>query len=173
MPPIIGLTFALIHIYSICRKHTQDGLLGEVPKALTDQEVCLLNAQVYSGLPQGNLYLLVLGVQLLKGWQREMLYSSTYKRIKKRNSYTVVFQDSGCAAYGQILFFVSASNNVFAFVSKFEVLRATCQSHFGLSHDSLDKLSASRIVPIESNSGELVCIPASQLQAKCIFVCCK
>ena len=45
MPPIIRLTFALIHMYSICRKHTQDRLLGEVAKALTDQ-VRLFNAQL-------------------------------------------------------------------------------------------------------------------------------
>ena len=93
-------------------------------------------------------------------------YSSKYKRVKKRNSSTVVFQDgSGCAAYGQIQFFTSVSNEVFVFVSKFEQLSVTCQSHFGLFHDSLDKLSVSRIIPIRSvDGGEMVCIPASQLQ---------
>ena len=84
----------------------------------------------------------------------------------------MVYQDSvsDCASYGLIQFFASVSNRVFVFVSQFKVLHVSCQSHFGLSHDSLDKLSVSRIIPIESNSGELVCIPASQLQAKCIFV---
>ena len=141
-------------------------------KALTDQEVHLLNAQLQWIAPGESVSTgaqCTIAYRLAKG--NAVFYSSTYKRIKKRNSYTVVFQeDSGCAAYGQILFFVSVSNNVFVFVSKFEVLCVTCQSHFGLSHDSLDKLSVSRIVLIESNSGELVCIPASQLQAKCIFV---
>ena len=31
---------------SACRKHAQDGLLGEMAKPLTDQEVLLLNAQL-------------------------------------------------------------------------------------------------------------------------------
>ena len=40
------------------------------------------------------------------------------------------------------------SDRQYAFIKKFQPLAVTCQAHFHLSHSSLDKLSASNIVPV-------------------------
>ena len=88
-----------------------------------------------------------------------LYYSNHYRKVKKRNSYTVKFKsvDSGAAPqYGQVQFFVSLSNRIFAFVSKFEPHVVSCQAHFGITHNSLDVLHVSKTVPI---------------QGKCVFLC--
>ena len=59
---------------------------------------------------------------------------------------------------------------VFAFIVKLEVKSESCQAHFGISHNSLDALHVSKIVPVESASGSIVCIPVSNLISKCVFV---
>lgn len=97
-------------------------------------------------------------------------YSAKYKRVKSRNSYTVVFKDACGTAYGQIQFFVLLSSSVFVYVKKFEPLSVTCQVHFHLSHQSLDKLTASSIVPVKPGSVIDEFIPASSLVSKCVFV---
>ena len=53
LPPLIShymifctLPYYSLFAYFVCRKHAQDGLLREVAKSLTDQEVLLINAQL-------------------------------------------------------------------------------------------------------------------------------
>ena len=65
---------------------------------------------------------------------------------------------------------MSISNQVFAFVVKLQAQPVSCQSHFGVSHNSLDVLHVSKIVPIESAGGRMVCIPASNFISKCVYV---
>lgn len=97
-----------------------------------------------------------------------LYYSSHYRRVKARNSYTVKF--NGSAQYGQIQFFVSVSDHVFAFIVKLEAKPESCQAHFGISHNSLDSLHVSKIVPVESAGGSIMCIPVTRLISKCVFV---
>ena len=66
--------------------------------------------------------------------------------------------------------FVSISNQVFAFVVKLQTQPVSCQAHFGISHNSLDVLHVSKIVPIDSTGGRMVCIPASNLISKRVFI---
>ena len=97
-----------------------------------------------------------------------LYYSNQYKRVKSRNSYTVKFKDvDGTLQYGQVQFFVSISSQVFAFVMKLQAESLSCQDHFGIFHDSLDHIHVSKIVPLESTGGRMVCIPASHLVSKC------
>jgi hypothetical protein len=97
-------------------------------------------------------------------------YSAKYKRVKSRNSYTVAFKDACNTAYGQIQFFVLVSGSVFVYIKKFEPLAVSCPAHFHLSHQSLDKLSASNIVPVKADGEIDVFIPVSSLLCKCVFV---
>ena len=159
------------HVYFTCRKHTENGLLGGVARFLVNDEVEVLNQSLVShGLPatvsSDTRY--VVAYRLVQ--ESSVYYSAKYKRVKARNSYTVAFNDaSHCVCYGQIQFFVLVSDRPYAYINKFEPLAVTCQSHFHLSHSSLDKLSASNIVPIQSQS-ESIFIPTSSLISKCMFV---
>ena len=156
----------------IYRKHTENGLLGGVAKFLKNEEAQLLNQSLVSlGLPPTvsceTRY--IISFRLVH--ENAVYYSAKYSRVKSRNSYTVVFKDASCGtAYGQIQFFVQYSSSVFVYVKKFEPLPVTCQGHFHLSHQSLDKLTASSIVPVKPDSVVDEFIPASSLLSKCVFV---
>ena len=158
-------------MYFTCRKHIENGLLGGVARFLSNNEVEVLNQSLLSlGLPatvsSDTRY--IVAYRLIQ--ESSVYYSAKYKRVKSRNSYTVVFSDaSNCVSYGQIQFFVLVSDRPYAFIEKFEPLAVTCQGHFHLSHPSLDKLSASNIVPIQLHS-ENIFIPTSSLISKCMFV---
>ena len=67
-------------------------------------------------------------------------------------------------------FFVSILDRVFAFVLNLQAQPVSCQEHFSISHDNLDIIHVSKIVPIEHGSERLVCIPASNLVSKCVFI---
>ena len=56
---------------------------------------------------------------------------------------------------------VSMSGHAFAFIVNLEIKPESCKSHFGISHNSLDALHVSKIVPVESAVGSIVCIPVS------------
>ena len=141
-------------VYFTCRKHTENGLLGGVARFLANDEVEVLNQSLLSlGLPatvsSDTRYVVV--YRLVQ--ESSVYYSAKYKRVKSRNSYTesITFNDaSNCVSYGQIQFFVLASDRPYAFIKKFERSAVTCQAHFHLSHSSLDKVSASNIVPINT-----------------------
>ena len=147
-------------------------MLGGVEKFLSSEEVHLLNQSLVSlDLPPTVSCESRYTIAFRLVHEGAIYYSAKYKRVKSRNSYTIVFKDAcDTTAYGQIQFFVLVSNSVFAYVKKFEPLAVSCQAHFHLSHQSLDVLSASNIVPVKSDSEIDVFIPASSLVSKCIFV---
>lgn len=152
------------------RKCMQTALMGEVALRLSTSEM-LLNQQLSS------LNLDVLSNEALcnvayhMAQDNTLYYSSRYKRVKSRNSYTVKFKNvDGSSQYGQVQFFVSVSSQVFAFVLKLQTHSVSCQAHFSISHNSLDVLHVSKIVPIECSGGRMVCIPASNHISKCVFI---
>ena len=159
-------------MYFTCRKHTENGLIGGVATFLANDELevlkqALLSLGLSATVSSDTRY--VVAYRLVQ--ESSVYYSANYRRVKSRNSYTVSFNDaaSNCVSYGQIQFYVLVSNRPYAFVKKFEPLAITCQAHFHLSHPSLDKLSASNIVPIQSHR-ENIFIPTSSLISKCMFV---
>lgn len=146
-------------------------MLGGVARFLSNDEVevlhqSLLSLELPAIVSSGTRY--IVAYRLVQ--ESTVYYSAHYKRVKSRNSYTVAFNNAtNCVSYGQIQFFVVVSDRPYAFIKKFEPLAVTCQAHFHLSHWSLDNLSASNIVPIQSHSENIV-IPTSSLISKCMFV---
>ena len=154
------------------RKCLQTAVKGEVAKQLSTSEMLLLNQQL-SSLHIDELADETLCNVAYRTVQDNVLYDSrNYRRVKSRNSYTVRFEDNGSRIpqFGQIQFFVSILDKVFAFVFKLQAQPVSCQEHFSISHDSLDVIHVSKIVLIEHGSGRLVCIPASNLISKCVFI---
>ena len=132
----------------------------------------LLNEQLSSlhldELADGTLY----NVAYRTVQDNVLYYSRNYKRVKLRNSYNVRVKDdrSRIPQLGQLQFFLSILDKVFAFVLKLQAQPVSCQEHFSISHDSLDIIHISKIVPIEHGSERLVCNPASNLVSKCVFI---
>ena len=99
----------------------------------------------------------------------ELYYCSRYTRVKSCNSYTVKYSDGSGYSYGQIQFFVSVQNCLFAFVLKLTPSSPTCKQHFQIVHNALDHISVSKIVPV--TNGNLSCIAVKSLIRKCVFIC--
>ena len=153
----------LIHLAISCRKCAQAAIMGETAKQLLPHEILLLNEQLLAlNLDVASTDLCNVAYRVTQ--DNTLYYSSHYRRVKARNSYTVKFKDvDGSVQYGQIQFFVCMSGHIFAFIMKLEIKPESCQAHFGISHNSLDALHVSRIVPVESAVGSIVCIPVSDL----------
>ena len=88
-------------------------MLGGVAKFLRNEEVQQLNQSLVSlGLPPTvSCETRYISFHLVH--ESAVYYSAKYKRVKSRNSYTVVFKDACGTAYGQIQFFVLLSSSVF------------------------------------------------------------
>ena len=145
--------------------------MGEVAKQLSSNEVLLLKEQLLASnleVPSSEL-LYNVAYRILQ--DSTLYYSKQYKRVKSRNSFTVKFKDvDGTRRYGQVLFFVSISGQVFVFIMKLQAQSLSCQDHFCIYHDSLDHIPVSKIVPLKNTDGSMVCIPASNLISKCVFI---
>ena len=93
-----------------------------------------------------------------------LYFSVEYKRVKIRNSYTVVYIDSDD---GKELFFLQLYMGNFAFLLSLDPLPVTCQAHFGLAHTALDLVH--RLIPV-NDCGCLKCVPASAILCKCVYI---
>lgn len=147
--------------------HLQDGtLLNTSVKKLSEQKLLLVAEQLPDlRLPDSRV---TVGYRLVKN--KQVFFSSKYKRVKARNSYTVKFADGLTLHYGIINFFVSVSNEILVFILKLKPKLCTCSVHFGISDTCLDDFTGSKIVPLEAGQSTLVCIKADQLVSKCVFI---
>ena len=98
-----------------------------------------------------------------------LYYSVKYKRVKIRNSYTVVYIDSddGKEHFGKIVFFLQLYMGNFAVLLSPDPLPVTCQAHFGLAHTALDLVH--RLIPV-NDCGCLKCVPAFAIVCKCVYI---
>ena len=94
--------------------------MGETAKQLP-HEMLLLNEQLLAlNLDVASTDLCNVAYRVNQG--NTLYYSSHYRRVTARNSYTVKFKDvDGSAQYGQIQFFVCMSCQVLASVVKLKV----------------------------------------------------
>ena len=98
----------------------------------------------------------------------EVYYSSQFTRVKAKNSCTVKYSADGVVSYGEIHFFASLQNHLFAFIHELSICTTTCKHHSNTSHDALDCIPVSKIVPV--CWGDLVCVPVTALIRKCVLV---
>ena len=151
-------------------RKSDSGLLDKRAGSLQDSERRLLNTQLSShGLNEIAVDKSVaIGYRLVL--EHEMYYCSRYTRVKLRNSYTVKYSSSGGSecVYGQIQFFVSVQNHLFAFIQKLTPYTSACKDHFLMAHGALDCVSVSKFVPV--NKGDITCVPVTALIRNCVFV---
>lgn len=99
--------------------------------------------------------------------RKSLFFSLEYKRVKSRNSYTVVYIEDGREQFGKILFFLQLYTTSFVVLSNLQSLPVTCQAHFGLAHSALDIVH--KLIPV--NDGDsLKCVPASAIVCKCVYM---
>ena len=95
-----------------------------------------------------------------------LYYSSQYGRVKKRNSYTVLYAVQGNRPeIGQIQYFVCVHGCAFAVMRVFNVI-STCTALFQIPHAALDY---STILPVEYQPHEKL-VNISFLHRKCVFM---
>lgn len=67
-----------------------------------------------------------------------VFYSEQYQRVKKRNSYTVIYCGN---KFGLIQYFVYIQEKVIAILKPLSLLHTTCKDHFDLSTTGVDTVS--------------------------------
>ena len=86
-------------------------------------------------------------------------YSTAYRRVKVRNSYTVQY----CGGFGQICGFIALDGLSCVLVLVVKLLQSA-----GTGYHAVDSLSHSTIKPV--TCGPMVCIRSSALKSKCVFI---
>lgn len=89
-----------------------------------------------------------------------------YNRIKSRNSYTISYILDGSEGLGQIQYFISIHDTVFAVIRTLKSVPETCQSFFQLPHCALDLVPC--IVPVIY--AELAVVPIVGIVKKAVFM---
>lgn len=95
-----------------------------------------------------------------------LFYSCQYNRIKSRNSYTISYILDGSEGLGQIQYFISIHDTVFAVIRTLKSVPETCQSFFQLPHCALDLVPC--IVPVIY--AELAVVPIVGIVKKAVFM---
>lgn len=139
-------------------------MIGEGERILGVLMRCLSLSAVNSFLSQFNLPLLA-GDQQVRVASRLLTedgttyYSTAYRRVKVRNSYTVQY----CGGFGQICGFITLDGLSYVLVLVVKLLLSA-----GTGYDAVDSLFQSTIKPV--TCGPLVCIRSSELKSKCVFI---
>ena len=142
--------------------------MGTFLKTLSRNELQLLNETLVSSNLPSSCDTVSAGFRCVKN--KTLYYSKKYKRVKARNSYTVQFSVDSNLAYGKIKFLVFVYHEVFVFISKLQPLASSCETHFAVSHSSLDRLPTSSIIPLYPDLETEMCIHAESLVSKCVFI---
>ena len=100
-------------------------------------------------------------------YRGEVYYSQQYQRVKKRNSYTVAYSDSGAKRFALIEHYVFVQNRLIAILKPLLPVSVSCQQHFNLTTTALD--SFLYLSPV--TKGQCVkCCFVEQFIAKCLFM---
>lgn len=94
--------------------------------------------------------------------KRVELYSFEYKRLKTRNSYTVVYKENEEDKFGLIQYFLSLPTQSVAVVKRLKPTNNYCYSH------QLRELQQ-RIIPVTVETGIHV-VPVKSIITKCIYL---
>ena len=94
-------------------------------------------------------------------------YSRQYARVKKRNSYTVMYWDSGVKHFGLIEYFAFVQQRLIAILKPLIPVQTSCKQHFHLSTDVLDTLSF--LMPV-ARMDSIKCCFVEDFSAKCLSV---
>lgn len=94
-------------------------------------------------------------------------YSRTYKRVKKRNSYTIIYHGDVEERFGSIEYFLVLNHKVIAVMKSLDPISATCQDHFLLNTTVLDNVLV--LTPVVKTSSIVCCFVESFVQ-KCLFM---
>jgi hypothetical protein len=99
------------------------------------------------------------------------LYSSHYNRVKRRNSYTVMYTNNdGIDKFGLIQYYIFAADKiVLAIIERLDRLSVSCLDHFQLNSAALDSVSCLGCFPVRS-SGSLDVVELSNIQEKCLHI---
>ena len=113
----------------------------------------------------------------------DVIHSTSYKRVSKRNSYTVQFHGKGEVAYGQVKYFAKVfkrcRNPVFCGQScecKLPVYVAVINlfelSNIQLAHDNVTGATVPHIIPIKKETNGLTAVQVSEIIQLCVRISC-
>ena len=155
-------SFTYDFLPSLYRKITSVGesqhLFGVVHRCLSAAELSAVNvllSQINSLPIQANQPVKVASRFLMADGMT--YFSTAYRRVRVRNSYTVELYSGG---FGQICGFVA--------IDRLDCVLVRLSQTSTIEYDSLSSLSRPRIIPV--TSGAMMCVKAEVLKAKCVFV---
>lgn len=94
-------------------------------------------------------------------------FCRSYKRVKKRNSYTVLYLDDGQEKFAIIEYFVFIHHKVIALLKPLLPISITCKDHFNVSSTVLDSVLV--LTPIVKSNVVKCCFVGSFIK-KCLFI---
>ena len=98
-----------------------------------------------------------------------LYYSTRYRRVKHRNSYTIAYEHSGHQLFGQIQYYIAMLqlNTILVVVQKCVLTSETAQHHFGLSTPAISTPSLFHFVSVSPSA---TVIDVSMIKQKCLFM---
>ena len=101
----------------------------------------------------------------------EIIYSSQYGRVKKRNSYTVQYKDmNNDTHYGSVQYFIVASEEIVLAVLHEMSSVSTYQDEFDLSTDELNSTAGAAKVVGDPHHGSVIVTSVKCIQDKCLLI---
>ena len=136
------------------------GITMKIPLPdVADALAALLRSNGVTDLPSG-----LLPTVYRAEYNGNIYYSQQYRRVKKRNSHTVVYTDSGREQFGSVDNFVLINNRVIAILRP---LSLSCKQHLALSTTAFDTLPY--LQPV-TKSESFKCCFMEQLVATCFSI---
>ena len=100
-------------------------------------------------------------------FQGVVYFSKAYQRVKKRNRYTVLYQNDEQEEFGLIEYFLFLHHKIIVVLKLLSPIPVTCKSHFNLSTTVLDTVSFLTPV-VKTNTVE--CCFVEDFVRKCLFI---
>lgn len=107
----------------------------------------------------------------------QVYYSQDYKRVKRRNSFTVSYNKDGPGEellnFGLVQYYIffSSTKTVMAVLKELKKTRITCRDEFQLSSGAIDTVSSlGKIYPVECNESQLTLVNVEKLLHKCLYI---
>lgn len=100
-------------------------------------------------------------------YQGNLYFSRQYQRVKKRNSYTVVYSDGEAKQYALIEHFVFVNHRLVAILKPLSLIPVARKDHFDVSTTALDTLSF--LIPVVITDVVKCCF-VEKFISKCLFI---
>lgn len=100
-------------------------------------------------------------------FQGVVYFSRAYQRVKKRNSYTVLYRSGEQEKLGIIEYYLFLHHRIIAVLKLLSPISVTCKSHFDLNTTVLDNVSYLTPV-VKTNTVE--CCFVEDFATKCLFI---